>query len=221
MNSVLNTIQQEKIITAIRSHTGEGIEEAVASLYNGGVKVIEITMNTPNALQRIDKLKADLPDAIIGVGTVLDAETTRAAISAGASFLLSPTLDEASIKMASRYNIPFIPGVLTPTEILKAYEYGAQVVKVFPIRAFGPKYLKDINAPLPHVKMVPMGGITKENALQYLEAGSFALGMGSTLVNDQLMMEGNFVEIERRAAELVSIVSSFSNKSSDVRENER
>jgi len=112
--------------------------------------------------------------------------------------------------MANRYNIPFIPGVLTPTEILKAYEYGAKVVKVFPIRAFGPQYLKDIKAPLPHVEMVPMGGVNNDNALEFLAAGSFALGMGSTLVNDQLIREGNFAEIQRRAEELVGIVSTFS-----------
>jgi len=210
MEAILQKIRQEKIISAVRSKSGEAIEQVAASLYNGGVKVIEITMNTPGALNNIEKIKASLPDALIGVGTVLDAETTRAAILAGAQFILSPTLDEASIKMANRYNIPFIPGVLTPTEILKAYEYGAKVVKVFPIRAFGPQYLKDIKAPLPHVEMVPMGGVNNDNALEFLAAGSFALGMGSTLVNDQLIREGNFAEIQRRAEKLVGIVSTFS-----------
>lgn len=216
MTTVLDIIRQQKIISAIRVQSEEHIAEVVASLYSGGVKVIEITMNTPNALNHIEKIKQNYPDAIIGVGTVLDAETTRSAIMAGASFLLSPLLNKEAIQMASRYNVPFIPGVLTPTEIITAYEYGAKAVKIFPISSLGPKYLKDILAPLPHVEIVPMGGITADNAKQYLEAGSLALGMGSTLVNDQLIKEGNFLEIESRARQLVGIVDQFNRETSDT-----
>lgn len=211
MESVLQTLRQEKIISAIRSQTGEHITQIVESLYNGGVKVIEVTMNTPNALQKIEKIKMDYPDVLIGAGTVLDGETARAAISAGASFLLSPTLNEASIKMANRYNIPFIPGVLTPTEVLQAYEYGAKVVKIFPISSLGSKYIKDLKAPLPHVEMIPMGGITVANAPEFLKAGSFALGIGSTLVNDKLIQDLNFAEIERRAKQLTNVILNYQN----------
>lgn len=211
MESVLQTLRQEKIISAIRSQTGEHISNIVESLYNGGVKVIEVTMNTPNALQKIEKIKVDYPDILVGAGTVLDEETTRAAISVGASFLLSPTLNEDSIKMANRYNVPFIPGVLTPTEVLQAYEYGAKVVKIFPINSLGPKYIKDLKAPLPHVEVIPMGGITKENAPDFLKVGSFALGIGSTLVNDKLIQDLNFTEIERRAKQLVNVVRTYQN----------
>ncbi|WP_312093062.1 bifunctional 4-hydroxy-2-oxoglutarate aldolase/2-dehydro-3-deoxy-phosphogluconate aldolase [Niallia sp.] len=211
MESVLQTLGQEKIISAIRIQTGEYISQIVESLYNGGVKVIEITMNTPNALKHIEKIKIDFPDVLIGVGTVLDEETTRSAISAGASFILSPTLHEASMKMANRYNVPFIPGVLTPTEVLQAYEYGAKVVKIFPISSLGPKYIKDLKAPLAHIDMIPMGGITVANASEFLKAGSFALGIGSTLVNDKLIKDLNFEEIERRAKQLVNTVQTYEN----------
>lgn len=211
MESVLQTIREEKLISAIRSQTGEHISHIVDSLYNGGVKVIEVTMNTPNALKHIGKIKIDFPDVLIGVGTVLDEETTRAAISAGASFLLSPTLNEASIKMANRSNVPFIPGVLTPTEVLQAYEYGAKVVKIFPISSLGPNYIKDLKAPLPQIDMIPMGGITVANALEFLKAGSFALGVGSTLVNDKLIKDLNFEEIEKRAKQLVNAVQTYEN----------
>jgi 2-dehydro-3-deoxyphosphogluconate aldolase/(4S)-4-hydroxy-2-oxoglutarate aldolase len=179
------------------------------------VKVIEIAMNTPNALQHVDRIKQLYPDAWIGVGTVLDETTARSAIAAGASFLLSPALNKAAIQMANRYNIPFIPGVLTATEIMTAYEFGAKVVKVFPIDALGPNYVKNISAPLPHVELIPMGGISQENAIQYLEAGSFALGIGSSLVNSRLVHERNFAEIERRARRLVDVVEKHIRDSSD------
>jgi len=209
MTSVLDAIRREKIVAAIRLASDEHLLEAAESLYRGGVRIIEITMNTPNALHHVDKLRQRHPDAWIGVGTVLDEVTARSAISAGASFLLSPILNKAAIRTANRYNIPFIPGVLTPTEIMAACECGATVVKIFPIDVFGPGYVKTIAAPLPHVNVIPMGGITAENARAYLEAGSFALGVGSTLVSDRLVGEGRFAEIENRARRLAGIVDQY------------
>lgn len=213
MHSVLDVIRREKIVAAVRLDSDEHLCKAVESLCRGGVKVIEIAMNTPNALRHIDKIKQAHPDALIGVGTVLDEATARAAIMAGASFLLSPILDEAAIRMANRYSVPFIPGVLTPTEIMAAHACGARVVKVFPIDAFGPAYVKNIAAPLPQAAVIPMGGITFENARAYLEAGSFALGVGSTLVHDRFVKEGNFAEIENRARRLVGIVDQYNRES--------
>src|SRR5690606_4103360 len=199
MPSVLDVIRREKIVSAVRLKSDDQMVRVVESLYRGGVKVIEIAMNTPNALHHVEKIKRHFPEACVGVGTVLDEASARSAIMAGASFLLSPVLNKGAIRMANRYNVPFIPGVLTPTEIMAAYEWGAKAVKVFPINDLGPKYVKDLAAPLPHVDIIPMGGVTPENARDYLEAGCFALGMGSALVNDRLVAEGHFDEIENRA----------------------
>lgn len=210
MNEVLQAMKEQKIISIIRAESPDDLKEVAASLYRGGVRILEITMNTPGALEAIKQIKENHPDLWVGAGTVLDEETARLAIMAGASFLLSPTLSEASIRMASRYNIPFIPGVLTPTEALTAYEWGARVVKVFPVGSLGAAYIKYLKGPLPHLEMVPVGGVSNETAEAFLEAGSFALGIGSTLVNDTLIKEKQFPEIERRARELVETVSAFS-----------
>lgn len=207
MHHVLDTIKQEKVISIIRSDQQSELTEIVTSLHKGGVRVVEVTLNTPGALQAIERLVDQFPDMLIGAGTVLDPESARLAINAGASFLLAPTLHAGTIKMANRYQIPIIPGVFTPTEVLTATELGAQVVKVFPVGTLGPRYIKELKGPLSHIDMIPVGGVTNENAAAFLQAGSFALGMGSYLVNDQLVKDKQFSEITRRAELLVQIVA--------------
>lgn len=209
MKCVLNAIKREKIISVIRTNFSTELREVFTSLYDGGIRVIEISMDTPQALKKIESLSAQFPDIHIGVGTVLDAETARLAILSGASFLLSPIIHAGTIEMANRYNIPIIPGVFTPTEIITAKELGADVVKVFPVGSLGPSYIKELKGPLGHIEMIPVGGLTNENAIEFLKSGSFALGMGSYLVNDQLVKERNFSEIKKRAQSLVNIVSDF------------
>ncbi|PLS05653.1 bifunctional 4-hydroxy-2-oxoglutarate aldolase/2-dehydro-3-deoxy-phosphogluconate aldolase [Neobacillus cucumis] len=206
MQKLLQKMKQEKVVSIIRCNSTNELDEVVSALYDGGIRFVEITMNTPNALQGIEMIRLKFPDMMVGAGTVLDTETARLAILSGASFLLAPTLNEGSMIMANRYNIPLIPGVLTPTEILRAYELGAQVVKVFPIRAFGPQYIKDIKGPMPYVNIMPVGGVDIHNAKEYLDHGSFALGIGSTLVNDRLIVEKNFTEIYNRAKKLVEAI---------------
>jgi len=207
VHHVLDTIKQEKVISIIRSDQQSELTEIVTSLHKGGVRVVEVTLNTPGALQAIERLVDQFPDMLIGAGTVLDPESARLAINAGASFLLAPTLHAGTIKMANRYQIPIIPGVFTPTEVLTATELGAQVVKVFPVGTLGPRYIKELKGPLSHIDMIPVGGVTNENAAAFLQAGSFALGMGSYLVNDQLVKDKQFSEITRRAELLVQIVA--------------
>lgn len=209
MDQVLTSIKDDKIIAIMRTDYPEALEQVVSSLQEGGIRIIEVTLNTPDALKKIEVLKTTFPDMIIGAGTVLDAETARAAILSGASFLLAPTLHPDVIQMANRYQVLVIPGVFTPTEILTAVEYGAKVVKVFPVGTLGPSYIKELKGPLSHIEMIPVGGVTTENAQQFLEAGSFALGMGSFLVNDQLIKDQAFSEIKQRAKKLVDIVASF------------
>ena len=208
IDSILQTIEQQKIISIIRTSSDYDLSKTVESLYAGGIRVIEVTMNSPGALQEIEKIKGNFPDVLVGAGTVLDAETARLAILSGASFLLAPTLSKNSIQLANRYNVPLIPGVFTPTEVLQAYEYGAKVVKVFPVGTLGPKYIKELKGPLSQVEMIPVGGVTEQNAKAFIQAGSFALGVGSSLVSDKLVREENYPEIEKRAKQLVAAISS-------------
>ncbi|MFS0638583.1 bifunctional 4-hydroxy-2-oxoglutarate aldolase/2-dehydro-3-deoxy-phosphogluconate aldolase [Mesobacillus foraminis] len=206
MQTILQKIREEKIISIIRSESISDLVEVVGALYDGGIRLVEITMNTPNALIGIEQIQQKYPEMLVGAGTVLDQETARLAILSGAAFLLAPTLHEESIALANRYNVPLFPGVLTPTEIVKAYESGAQAVKIFPIRSFGSQYIKDIKGPLPHVNMIPVGGVDTDNVTEYLNNGSFAVGIGSSLVNDLLISQKNFSEISRRAKRLVGAV---------------
>lgn len=206
MGGILEKIEEEKIIAIVRASSSNNVIDTVKSLREGGIRCVEITMNTPDAVNIIKNTKALYPDLIIGAGTVLDSESAVTAIHAGADFLLAPTLDKASITAANRYDVPLIPGVLSPTEALKAYEYGAKLVKVFPANAFGPSYLKDLKGPLPFIKTMAVGGITVENTPKYLQAGANSVGIGGSLVNDELIESKNYKEIKRRAEQFVSKV---------------
>jgi len=200
-------INEQRIVAIIRSTSSDNLERTVKSLYDGGIRMVEVTMNTPGALSGIESIKALYPDMLVGAGTVLDPETARLSILSGASFILSPTLKESTIEMANRYNVLMIPGVLTPTEVLLAHEYGAKMVKLFPIRSLGPSYISDLKGPLPYIKTMAVGGISLENAEAYLKAGAHSLGIGSSLVDNKLIQQGNFEEIEKRAAGFVEIVN--------------
>lgn len=209
LNLTLETVRQEKIVSIIRSDSTENLVKTVDSLYKGGIRVVEVTLNTPNALKGIESLKALYPDLLIGAGTVLDAESATLSIMAGASFLLAPTLKKSTLEAANRYDIPVIPGVFTPTEALTAYEYGAKMVKIFPARQLGPSFFKDLQGPLPQIQTMAVGGISLENAKDYLTAGATSLGIGSSLVDNDLILKGDFEEIERRAAEFVRIADAM------------
>ncbi|WP_223592534.1 bifunctional 4-hydroxy-2-oxoglutarate aldolase/2-dehydro-3-deoxy-phosphogluconate aldolase [Neobacillus bataviensis] len=203
--SPLEEIRRTKLVAIIRSQSLEGLENTVRSLFQGGIRAVEITLNTPGALSGIERMKERYPELLIGAGTVLDSESARLAILSGAGYLLTPTLKKETIETANRYNVPIIPGVMTPTEVLTAYEYGAKMVKIFPISHLGPKYLSDLKGPIPFVETMAVGGISLENAADYLMAGASALGIGSSLVDEKLVKQGDFSEIERRAARFVEI----------------
>jgi 2-dehydro-3-deoxyphosphogluconate aldolase/(4S)-4-hydroxy-2-oxoglutarate aldolase len=205
MKSILDRISDEKILAIIRAESTDNLVETVDSLYKGGIRTVEVTMNTPGAIKGIESLKALYSDLLIGAGTVLDSETALLAIRSGASFLLAPTLNQKAIETANRYDVPLIPGVFTPTEALTAYEYGAKMVKIFPIRKLGPAFITDLKGPLPFIQTMAVGGISLENAKGYLEAGAASLGIGSSLVDNEIIRQGNFEEIERRATKFVEI----------------
>lgn len=205
MNDSIERINKEKLVAIIRVENNDAIERVVTSLYNGGIRVIEVTMNTPGALEAIKRINTMYKDLAVGAGTVLDAETARQAIMAGASFLLAPTLSEETIKMGNRYGVPVIPGVMTPTEALTAYELGAQTVKIFPVRSLGPDYVKDLRGPLPFLNVMAVGGISLDNVETFLSKGWNSIGIGGSLVNQQLIDEGNFEELKNRARKFVEI----------------
>ncbi|MCP3027367.1 bifunctional 4-hydroxy-2-oxoglutarate aldolase/2-dehydro-3-deoxy-phosphogluconate aldolase [Halobacillus sp. A5] len=184
MNQIL---QQAKVIPVVRKANVDNILPIAEALETGGINVIEITAETPDVEELIKQVRNSSLDILVGAGTVLDAETAKAVIAAGAQFIVSPTLNKEAIRLANRYGIPFISGALTPTEVLTAYEAGAAMVKIFPAGSMGPDYIKNIRGPLPHIPIMATGGIHLENMNEYFQAGAGAVGVGSQLVSaDQL-----------------------------------
>lgn len=171
----------------------------------GGVNVIEITMTTPNALAAIREAREKLGErALIGVGTVLDADSCRAAIAAGAEFVVTPICRMELVAIAHTAGVPIMLGAYTPTEAQLAHEAGADFVKIFPADSLGPKYIKALRAPLPHLRIVPTGGVDVANVADFLKAGCAALGVGGSLVSAKILQEANWRELTRRAAAFVN-----------------
>lgn len=184
MHSVLQTITRNKLIAVIRGAKSENVIPIAEALLKGGVNIFEVTSDTPNVFPLIEEMTSTFQkEAIVGVGTMLDAETARMAILSGAQFIFSPTLDLETIRMTKRYGVVSIPGAMTPTEILTAYEHGADMIKVFPSHALGPSYIKDVHGPLPHIPLIPTGGINLENIDDYFQNGAVAAGLGGSLVD--------------------------------------
>jgi 2-dehydro-3-deoxyphosphogluconate aldolase / (4S)-4-hydroxy-2-oxoglutarate aldolase len=193
--TLIDQIKETGIVAVIRGASKENILPIANALKSGGVTALEITVETPGVLSAIEKLRAEFGDeVIVGAGTVLDPETARATIMAGARFVFSPTVNKETIKMTKRYGVLSIPGALTPTEILTAYENGADLIKVFPAYVFGPKYLKDIHGPLPQIPLMPTGGVNLENLGDFVRAGAVAAGIGSNLVNTKREINEQYLE---------------------------
>ena len=204
----LQRITEVGIVPVVRAASSEEALRAVEAIKAGGVPVIEITMTVPGAVRVIEEVAARYgADVLVGAGTVLDAETARACILAGAEFIVSPALNLDTIAMCRRYGKVVMPGALTPTEVLTAWQAGADFVKVFPCDSVGgAKYLKSLKAPLPQIQMVPTGGVSLQTAADFIKAGASALGVGSDLVNDQTLREGLESLITERARRFVEIV---------------
>jgi 2-dehydro-3-deoxyphosphogluconate aldolase/(4S)-4-hydroxy-2-oxoglutarate aldolase len=195
------------IIAILRASSSERLVAVAEALYQGGVTAVEVTMTTPNALQVISDVVAGFAGRILmGAGTVLDPETCRAAILAGAEFIVTPVTKPEVIRLANRYGKPIVNGAYTPTEALAGYESGADFIKIFPADQLGPTYIKNILAPLPMLQIIPTGGVTPETAGDFLRAGSVALGVGSSLVNNETLKTGDMGAITRRAEEFVRAV---------------
>jgi len=196
----------ESGVTAVlRAKDSSQLVQVAEAIEAGGVVSIEVTMTTPNALAVINEVAKTMGDRVlIGVGSVLDPETARAAILAGAEFVVSPTLNLDTIQLCRRYSKTVIPGAFTPTEILTAWEAGADFVKVFPATALGPKYIKDVKAPLPQVELVPTGGVSADNAGEFIRMGAAMVAAGSSLVDKTALAEGKFDVITATAEKFVA-----------------
>ncbi len=199
---IVEFIQTEKIIAVIRADLKQELFfKAVRALYKGGIRCIEITMTSPNALSIIENLKKEWEenDILIGAGTVVDATTCRLAILAGTDFIVTPTLSPEVITMARNYGVVSMCGGFTPTELLNAWQTGADFVKLFPASVGGPEYIKAVLGPLPKLPLVPTGGINQDNAHKFLEAGAVALGIGGNLVSKTLLASENYPLITETA----------------------
>jgi 2-dehydro-3-deoxyphosphogluconate aldolase/(4S)-4-hydroxy-2-oxoglutarate aldolase len=205
---VLGRIRDLGLVPVVRAQSAEEAVQAIDAIRAGGIDVLEVTMTVPDAIALIAQVARRFgQDAIIGAGTVLDAETARACILAGAQFVVTPTLKAETIACCRRYSVPVLPGALTPTEVLTAWEAGADMVKVFPCSAVGgASYIKALKAPLPQVELVPTGGVNLETAADFIKAGATALGLGSDLVDLKALREGKAAVVTERARKLVAIV---------------
>jgi 2-dehydro-3-deoxyphosphogluconate aldolase / (4S)-4-hydroxy-2-oxoglutarate aldolase len=196
-------IRESGIIVIVRADSSGELVDVAKALQQGGVDIIEITMTTPGALQVIEDVRnACGDDVLVGAGSVLDAETARATILAGAEYIVSPVLSEGVIRMAHRYQKAVMPGTFTPTEMFRAHEMGADFVKVFPVNRMGPGYLKDVLAPMPHLAIVPTGGISQDNIADYIAAGAAAVGVGSALVKKDWVRDRKFDLLTSAARDL-------------------
>ncbi len=191
----------------VRAPDSARLIDVARALLAGGVDCVEITMTTPNALRVISDCRKAVRGALVGVGSVLSSDVAKEAIEAGAQFVVSPIFRPEIIATAHEASLPCIPGAFTPTEIAHADQAGADAVKVFPAGRFGPKFFKDILAPMPHLKLTPTGGVDLNTAADWIAAGAVTLGVGSALVSRAALAENNFSEIERLAGEYVRIVA--------------
>lgn len=201
---VLSHIEEQKLIAIIRGYNPEEAVSIAGALKAGGIRLVEITLNSPQAIKAIEAVSEHFGDEmLVGAGTVLDPESARAALLAGARFILSPTVNEETIKLTKRYGAVSIPGAFTPTEILTAYESGGDIIKVFP-GTMGPGYIKDIHGPLPHIPLLPTGGVGLENLHEFLQVGAVGAGIGGSLVRANKDVNDAFLEeLSKKAKQFV------------------
>lgn len=207
---ILSAITEIGIVPVVRTSSAEGAIKAIEAIYRGGIRSAEITMTVPGALRALEKVADQFGDRImLGAGTVLDPETARTCMLAGAQFFVTPSLKLATIEMAQRYSKVICPGALTPTEVITAWEAGADVVKIFPCGNMGgPKYIKALRGPFPHIEMIPTGGVNLETAGEFLKAGACAVAVGGELVDAKTIKDGRFDVIEQRARQYLDVIRS-------------
>jgi 2-dehydro-3-deoxyphosphogluconate aldolase/(4S)-4-hydroxy-2-oxoglutarate aldolase len=205
---VISTIEELGVVPVVRAASADEAMRAIDAIKEGGISVLEITMTVPGAVGVIEEVvKRYGSEATVGAGTVLDPETARVCILAGAQFVVSPALNVDTIAMCRRYGVPIMPGALTPTEVVTAWSAGADFVKVFPCGSMGgASYIKNLKGPLPQIKMIPTGGVSLKTAADFIKAGSSALGVGTDLVDVKAIREGNAQVVTERAKQFLEIV---------------
>ena len=200
---ILNRILDEGVVSIIRMKEADKVSKVIAALKDGGLSAIEITLGTPKALQLIEAYSGQ-KDMIIGVGSVLDAASARLAILSGAKFIVTPVSKQEIIAMAHRYDVPVFSGAFSPGEILTAFEWGADVIKVFPADTLGMSYFKAVKAPMPQLQLMPTGGVTIENAGEWIKAGACAVGIGSALTDKKAIAAENYRLLTDNAIKLLA-----------------
>jgi 2-dehydro-3-deoxyphosphogluconate aldolase/(4S)-4-hydroxy-2-oxoglutarate aldolase len=207
--SVVDRIREVGILPVVRAASADEALAAVEAIRAGGIPILEITLTVPGAINIIADLTRRLGDqALIGAGTVLDADSARACVDAGARFVVSPSLDIATIETCNALEIPIFPGALTPTEVVTAWKAGADAVKIFPANSVGgASYLKSLKAPLPQIEMIPTGGVSLKTAADFIAAGAFALGVGADLVDLAALRRGDAASITEKAKQYVAVVA--------------
>jgi 2-dehydro-3-deoxyphosphogluconate aldolase / (4S)-4-hydroxy-2-oxoglutarate aldolase len=203
-SEIINRLKNPGVIAVVRAQNRKQVIPLSEALLAGGVVAIEITMTTPEAIEAIKEASIEMgARALIGVGTVLNTEVCRAAIEAGADFVVTPICRTELVSISHESGRPIMIGAYTPTEAQLAHEAGADFIKIFPADTLGPAYVKALRAPLPHLQIVPTGGVDVGNAAEFLKAGCVALGVGSSLVSAKILQEANWTELTRRAADFV------------------
>src|SRR5689334_21313049 len=206
---ILSFITEIGIVPVVRTSSAEGAIKAIDAIYRGGIRAAEITMTVPGAIRALERVADQFGDKIVlGAGTVLDPETARTCMLAGAEFFVTPSLRISTIEIAKRYSKVICPGALTPTEVLAAWDAGADVVKIFPCgNVGGPKYIKALKGPFPHIEMIPTGGVNLETAGEFLKAGACAVAVGGELVDAKSVKEGRLDVIEERARQYLAVIA--------------
>lgn len=198
--SHLQLLIEMGVVAIMRAKSSEQLIDAAEAVRAGGIKAIEVTMTTPGALGVIEKAVSKFgKEVLFGAGSILDPESARAAILAGAQFIVCPTFKAATIEMCKRYSVPVMPGAYTPTEILSAWEMGADIVKIFPASVGGPAYIKAIKGPLPHIRLAAVGGVDLTTTADFFKAGVDMVGVGGELVSQSLLDNKDFAAITERA----------------------
>ncbi len=207
-DEILSTILEIGIVPVVRTESAEGAVKAIEAIHRGGIRVAEITMTVPGAVRALEKVADKFGDQIVlGAGTVLDPETARVCMLAGAQFFVTPNLNPATIEMCKRYSKVITPGALTPTEVVTAWQAGADAVKVFPCSAVGgAKYIKALKAPFPQIEMIPTGGVNLETAGDFLRAGACAVAVGAELIDSVNLKAGKHEVFEERARKFLEAV---------------
>jgi 2-dehydro-3-deoxyphosphogluconate aldolase/(4S)-4-hydroxy-2-oxoglutarate aldolase len=206
---ILSFMTDIGIVPVVRTSSAETAIKAIEAIYRGGIRSAEITMTVPGAIKALEKIADLFGDKImLGAGTVLDPETARACMLAGAQFFVTPSLNLATIEIVKRYSKVICAGALTPTEVLAAWQAGTDVVKIFPAGAVGgPKYIKALKGPFPQIEMIPTGGVNLETAGEFLKAGACAVAVGGELVDAKLIREGRYDRIEELAREYLAVIA--------------